>query len=128
MTVPNSAKFSTSDCLNTPEMEAKATEETLKESAAKFLLEQIISKPSAPGFWTDFHDEITTLLADFACIVALPIVRERIELMTALKAVDEQLKCPMRNTVRGNPHGYAVIISTDVRQQVEATILKVGGK
>jgi hypothetical protein len=66
-------------------------EETLKERAATFLLEQILSKPGAPGFWTDFHDEVTTLLADFACIVALPIIRERIEFMNALKAAEEAI-------------------------------------
>ena len=61
------------------------SDESLKERAAKFLLDRIVSVPT-PGCFTDFSDEITTLMADFACIVALPIVRERVELMKALKS------------------------------------------
>lgn len=67
-------------------------EQTLKERAAEFLLEQILSNPSAPGFWTDFHDEVTTLLADFACLVALPIVRERAEFLAALKSAKSTIR------------------------------------
>src|SRR5262249_30877402 len=40
---------------------------------------------------------------------------EASRLRQALEEVNKQLKCPARNTVRGNQHGFAVIISTDVR-------------
>lgn len=69
-----------------------ANDETLKERAAKFLLERVLFDPKAPGFWVDFHDEVTTLLADFACIVALPIVKERIEAIAALKSAKQTIR------------------------------------
>lgn len=125
MTVPNSAKFTTADCLNTPE--PQATEETLKERAAKFLLDQILSNPKAPGFWTDFHDEVTTLLADFACTVALPIVRERVELMAALKAIVRirtKGLCIRLKEENGQEH-YA---ESCIWCKADAAILKAGGQ
>jgi hypothetical protein len=52
-------------------------EQTLEERAAEFLQQQ-----GATGN--------TRLLADFACLVALPIVRERAELLSARKQVLEE--------------------------------------
>lgn len=77
--------------------------ETLKERADKFLLDRIVSDPSTPGCFTDFHDEITQIMADFACIIALPIVKERAEFLTALKSAKSTIRNwhDMRHTYPG---------------------------
>jgi len=64
----------------------------LEERASAFLVERIISNPASPGFWTDYHKEVCALLADFACVVALPITRDSARLLEALKLAKENIK------------------------------------
>jgi hypothetical protein len=52
----------------------------------------------------------------------LKAVAEVERLRAALVAVREELESPSRNTVRGNPHGFAVIISSETRERVRSAL------